>query len=175
MVVNKVEDRLGKFVSAAFEYDSARGQAHDSIRKPLCHFDLVKADYGGNVVFLAYAAQQAKHIRRRCGIQTGNGFIRQDDSRPLRQRARNSHSLLFSAAKLVHAFHGLMEQADALQTLDSKDALPLGQREQGPQGRVIAQPANEHIVQCGLAAKQLVLLEDHGRAPAVPPEQAAIL
>jgi hypothetical protein len=87
--------------------------------------------------------------------------------------ARDSDALLLAAGQLVGAAERPVQQFNPIENLERQAALGSTWRQQRPQRRVEPKPAEQDVLQRRMPADQMVLLEDHGRLPAVTAQRCS--
>jgi hypothetical protein len=127
----------------------------------------VQADDGGDAVLPADPVDQFKDSNRSCRVEACNRFVGENGVGSLDQRPRDADALLLAAGKLVGAAERPVPQFNPIKNLERQAALGSTWRQQRPQRRVEPKPAEQDVLQRRMPADQMVLLEDHGRLPAV--------
>src|SRR3989338_9432477 len=85
-------------------------EPYDAIRILSGQIQGVETHQCRDAVLKADTPEDIQDHARESGIEVGNGLVRQDNSRPLHQGARDRHSLLFSAAEFVGPFVGMIQE-----------------------------------------------------------------
>jgi len=133
----------------------------------------VQADDGGDAVLPADPMDQFKDSTRGCRIEACDRLVSENGVRSLDQRARDSDALLLAAGQLVGAAERPVQQFNPIENLKRQAALGSTGREQRAQGGVEPKPAEQHILQRRMAGDQMMLLEYHGRLPAVTAQRCS--
>jgi len=110
--------------------------------------------------------EQLHEAVRGGGIEAGDGLVREQQLRLLRERARDADTLLLPAAQLVDADQRLAEQPHPLQAAEGQLSISTRQRPERAPGRVSAEAPLQNVGERALAAHEMVLLEHHPRPPA---------
>jgi hypothetical protein len=125
--------------------------------------------HGSQPIRTTNAMQQGKHAFRGCWIKTLHRLISEDQFRLLHQCAGNPNPLLLAAGKLIRAYKGLIQKANAFQSLKRQALFLRAEGQEPAQSAMIAKPPHEHIAEDRDPCDQLMLLKDHsGFAPMAP-------
>ncbi len=121
-------------------------------------------------------AQRLQHRPSGRRVEARNRLVREENTRALREDARDRDTLLLTAREAVGTLRGDREQADYVERRERALSIDLGEatHEHSPHGRRM-EPPDEHVVERARAPDEIELLKDEGRlAPSRSADLAAI-
>ncbi len=116
---------------------------------------------------------QFKDSTRGCRIEACDGLVGENGVWSLDQRARDSDALLLAAGQLVGAAERPVQQFNPIENLERQAALGSTGGKQRAQRGVESKPAEQHVLQRRVPGDQVMLLEYHGRLPAVTAQRCS--
>ncbi len=118
-------------------------------------------------------AQQPKDGRTRIRIEARNRLVSDNQSRLLRQRARDRDALLLAPRQHIRAPPCILGETNPLQAVSGEPVIGGTEPPQpAAPGRNMTKPTGENVIERGQPADQVELLEHHADLPALPAAQA---
>src|SRR3989338_3781699 len=137
-------------------------EPHDAIRIFSGQIQSVETHQCRDSVLKADTPEDIQDQARESGIKVRDRLISQYDGGVLHQCPGNRHSLLFSAAKLVRPFIGMIQEPDPVEIGQSAALLlPREKPKTALERRLVAQSARQNILQHRKTLHDIKLLEDH--------------
>ena len=115
--------RLPSLPGRAVENDPAMRKRHDAVGIAPGKFELMQAHDGADAVGLANPMQQPEHAVGTRRVEARDRLVGENEGRLLDEGARNADALLLAAGQLIGAAQRIVDQADALDGIQSEPFL----------------------------------------------------